>query len=150
MGGDYHGLVVHFINVTIKQPRFGRAIGWHRDYPNTAYCTAQSDFLRLMLCLDGMAADSGATRFLPASHGISDAQAASDKDHGTWPRPAADDGICLACAPGQLVAIHPKVLHGGGMNTSERPRRNIVIQVGKASAALTTDDRDLLTGMLLG
>lgn len=143
-------VVAHFMNVTVKHPRFGRGIAWHRDFPNGYICTAHADFLRLMLCLDGMDAQSGATRFLPGSHGVSDDEARQASQHGQ-PGPVAEDSAwTAACAPGDLVAIHPKVLHGGGMNRGARPRRNIVLQVGLAHAALVTQEREAITGRPLG
>lgn len=143
-------VVAHFMNVTIKHPRFGRAIAWHRDYPNGYICTAQSDFLRLMLCLDGMDAASGGTCFAPGSHRLDDAAAQLAGAPDRAPQREAEAraaGPCTpSCAPGDLVAIHPKVLHGGGMNGGARPRRNVVLQLGRAGAELVTQEREAITG----
>lgn len=138
-------VVAHFMNVTIKHPRFGRGIRWHRDFPNAYICTEGSDFLRLMLCLDGMDAETGATCFLPGSQQLSDEAARGEKQQGRAPVDA-QAAVTLQCAPGDLVAIHPKVLHGGGMNRGARPRRNLVLQVGRAQAALVTTEREAITG----
>jgi hypothetical protein len=146
---DSEDLKVHFINVTIKHPRFGRSIGWHRDYPNTAYCTDGADFLRIMLCLDGMDEASGATSFVPSSQQILDSDATREKALSMWPQPSEEKIHVLTCMPGQMVAIHPKVLHGGKMNISERSRRNIVLQIGKASKPLITKTQESLTGYRL-
>lgn len=145
-------VVGHFMNVTIKHPRFGRAISWHRDFPNTYICPEGPDFLRLMLCLDGMDAQIGATGFVPGTHRVSDEAAREAKRHedahGTQvPEPGT---VKMAvCEPGDLVLIHPKVLHGGGMNTGTRPRRNVVMQIGRAAAPLVTDYRESTTGLVL-
>lgn len=138
-------VVAHFMNVTIKHSRFGRGIGWHRDFPNTYICTEGSDFMRLMLCLDGMDAETGATCFVPGSQQLSDAAARREKQQGR-PPVDAQAAVTLQCAPGDLVAIHPKVLHGGGMNRGARPRRNLVLQVGRVQAALVTTQREAITG----
>jgi hypothetical protein len=144
LGSD--ALVVHFMNVTIKHPRFGRSIGWHRDFPNDYMCPASSCFVRLMLCLDGMDEAMGATRFLPGSHRLGDAEAIREKREGPRLRPADDAGVALDCEAGDLVAIHPKVLHGGGINRSGRMRRNLVLQIGLAGEALVTEAREEVTG----
>ncbi|WP_225783991.1 phytanoyl-CoA dioxygenase family protein [Xenophilus sp. Marseille-Q4582] len=150
LGSD--AVVSHFMNVTIKHPRFGRSIAWHRDFPNTYICPEGPDFLRLMLCLDGMDAETGATGFVPGTHRVSDEAAREAKRHedahGTSV-PAAQTVQTLVCAPGDLVLIHPKVLHGGGMNTGVRPRRNVVMQIGLASAPLVTGFRESTTGLVL-
>ncbi|WP_326533938.1 phytanoyl-CoA dioxygenase family protein [Pseudorhodoferax sp.] len=142
-------VVAHFMNVTIKHPRFGSGIRWHRDFPNAYICTEGADFLRLMLCLDGMDDDTGATCFLPASHQLSDEAARHEKRNGRRAPVDEQAAVTLRCAPGDLVAIHPKVLHGGGMNRGARPRRNLVLQVGRAQAALVTSEREAITGRLL-
>ncbi|MCR0981880.1 phytanoyl-CoA dioxygenase family protein [Roseomonas populi] len=128
-------LAAHFMNVTIKHRRFGRAIGWHRDYPNGYASPAASCFVRAMLCLDGMFRDGGATAFIPGSHLLADAEVAEPAPPGGW-QPPESDVVVVCCDPGDLVLIHPKVLHGGGMNTSSSPRRNIVVQIGDAAMPL--------------
>ncbi|MDA7416602.1 phytanoyl-CoA dioxygenase family protein [Xenophilus arseniciresistens] len=145
-------VVAHFMNVTFKHPRFGRSIGWHRDFPNTYICTQGSDFMRLMLCLDGMDEETGATAFVPGSHRVTDEAAREAKrqeDVRGSAVPPTEGVRTLACRPGDLVLIHPKVRHGGGMNTGARPRRNVVLQVGCAKAPLVTDNSEGCTGLLL-
>lgn len=142
-------IVAHFMNVTIKHPRWGRALGWHRDYPNRYACPAVSRFMRVMLCLDGMDESSGATTFVPGSHRIGDEEAI--REVGARKAPPPGDIVAVCCAPGDLVLIHPKVLHGGGMNTSARPRRNVVLQVGDSAAPLIDPpENESLTGSLMG
>ena len=105
-----------------------------------------------MLCLDGMDEQTGATGFVPGTHRIPDEAAREAKReedaHGTS-TPAADTVQTVLCAPGDLVLIHPKVLHGGGMNTGTRPRRNVVMQIGRAAAPLITSYRESTTGLVL-
>ncbi|RYF82259.1 MAG: hypothetical protein EOO29_07685 [Comamonadaceae bacterium] len=142
------GLVFHFMNVTIKHAGFGRAIGWHRDYPNSYMSTPGADFLRLMLPLDGMDADMGATGFVGGTHGVSDDEARRLKaDKVRADEPAPERLQWAHCAAGDLVAIHPKVLHGGGMNRSGRARRNVVLQVGRADAPVIGEGRESITGL---
>ncbi len=142
-------VAAHFMNVTIKHPRWGRALGWHRDYPNAYACPAASRFVRVMLCLDGMDESSGATTFVPGSHRIDDTVARERAGAAASPSPG--DVVAVCCAPGDLVLIHPKVLHGGGMNTSGRPRRNVVLQAGDAGAPLLdTPEEESVAGRLMG
>ncbi len=141
--------MAHFMNVTIKHPRWGRALGWHRDYPNGYACPAASRFVRVMLCLDGMDESSGATTFVPGSHRIDDGAARDEAGPRATPSPG--DVVAIRCAPGDLVLIHPKVLHGGGMNTSARPRRNVVLQAGDATAPLLDPPQgESVMGRLMG
>jgi ectoine hydroxylase-related dioxygenase (phytanoyl-CoA dioxygenase family) len=139
-------LMFHFINVTIKQAHFGRAIAMHRDYPNDYICTSSSRFFRLMICLDGMTEINGATQYLPGSHLLSDDLATMKKRKGIY---TLEKLKTIECSQGSCVLIHPKLLHGGGMNTSLSPRRNIVIQVGDAAEALLTTNKESITGKRL-
>lgn len=139
-------LVFHFMNITIKQAHFGRAIALHRDYPNDYICTASSLFFRLMLCLDGMTEMNGATQYVPGSHLLSDHTAITEKAKGTYTFKKLKT---IECPLGSCVLIHPKLLHGGGMNISAFPRRNIVIQVGNASEMLITTNSESITGRQL-
>jgi ectoine hydroxylase-related dioxygenase (phytanoyl-CoA dioxygenase family) len=102
-----------------------------------------------MVCLDGMAPESGATCFHAGSHDIPDPEARHQKLNRTWPLPDDARASTLCCKPGQIVAIHPKVLHGGGMNTSAGMRRNVILQVGRPGAEVVTDNQESLTGTLL-
>jgi len=132
----------------LKHPRFGRRVGWHRDFPNGYMCTAESSFARAALCLDGMTEASGAIRFIPGSHAISDADARHEKADKV--RHGLDDGAGVAadCEPGDVLLIHPKVLHGSPMNTTRQPRRNIILQAGTSTRFLN-GKRESITGQPL-
>jgi phytanoyl-CoA hydroxylase len=137
----------HFSNVTMKRERVGSGISWHRDYPNSYMCPAASSFVRLMICLDGMDETNGATQFVVGSHQLSDAGAkvGVSRDAGEHPEAVIETAIC---PPGSVVAIHPKVVHGGPPNSSSRPRRNLVIQWGRADDPIATNAEgpETLTG----
>ena len=135
-------LVTHFMNVTIKHPCFGRSIAWHRDHPNKYICPVQPRCVRLMLCLDGMDDDSGATTFVAGSH-LFEGDVPSDARPGTRQ-------CVVRCNPGDLIVIHPKVLHGGSGNSSARWLRNVVVQVGVAGEPLATGTFESITNQPLG
>lgn len=116
----------HFSNVTMKRPLVGSGIGWHRDFPNRYICPQRPSFLRLMICLDGMDAENGATTFALGSHLLADRPDADAADAERSPQMRA------ICPPGSVVAIHPRVAHGGTPNPTARQRRNIVVQWGRA------------------
>lgn len=149
LGTGPSGVTAHFMNATIKHPIFGRAIGWHRDFPNDYLSGESSSFLRLMICLDGMQAHGGATRFIPGTHLVSDEEVLAEKKQGLRHRRDPYAGQPVECGPGDVVLIHPKVVHGSPANHSTEPRRNIVIQVGVAGMALV-GEREEATGRMLG
>jgi phytanoyl-CoA hydroxylase len=137
----------HFSNITMKRERVGSGISWHRDYPNAYMCPTTASFVRLMICLDGMDADNGATQFVVGSHQLSDAEAKGSVSREAALDPAAVI-VSAICPPGSVVAIHPKVVHGGQPNTSPRQRRNLVIQWGRADDPIATsaEGPETLTG----
>ena len=110
---------------------------WHRDFPNRYLSGERSDFLWVMICLDGMTENGGATRFVPGSHRLRDEDAIAEHRQGIRHRLAQDAGRAALCERGDIVLIHPKVLHGSRMNRTTTPRRNLVLQVGVEGAALS-------------
>jgi hypothetical protein len=137
----------HFSNITMKRERVGSGISWHRDYPNAYICPATSSFVRLMICLDGMDADNGATRFVVGSHQLADTDAKASVSHEAAEQSGAVIETAI-CPPGSVVAIHPKVVHGGPPNASLRPRRNLVVQWGRADdpVCVCAEGLETLTG----
>ncbi len=126
-------ILYHFSNVTMKQRQVGSAITWHRDYPNGYLCPKGSTFLRVMLCLDGMTQENGATGFIEGSHQLTDEEAAAAKAaKAAKVKVEGEPEVTVAlCPPGSLVLIHPKVLHGGPPNRSSVDRRNLIVQWGR-------------------
>jgi hypothetical protein len=135
-------IVMHFANITTKAPAIGSGIAWHRDFPNKYICPETPEMVRTMICLDGMDETNGATTFLRGSHsdGKLNATNIGENDKRI---------LTICCGAGDLVAIHPLVLHGGGPNHSSRPRRNIVIQWGIRGAPMQTTAIESVTGVSL-
>ncbi len=121
----------HFTNATIKNAHVGSGIAWHRDAENRYMPTARGAFLRAMICLDGMDLANGGTAFRAGSHLGAGAGAE----------------VVARCPPGGIVLIHPLVLHGGAPNRSARPRRNLIVQWGRADDPPLGEARESLTGL---
>ncbi|WP_340151428.1 phytanoyl-CoA dioxygenase family protein [uncultured Sneathiella sp.] len=132
-------VIAHLSNLTMKSPRIGSGINWHRDYPNRFISPVAPAMVRTMICVDGMTEAIGATRFLKQSHLPSKNMSVPDDYR-------AGDVITATCAPGSVVAIHPRILHGGGPNKAATPRRNIVIQWGREDVPLATRATESITG----
>jgi len=115
----------HFCQALIKNPRIGSRVNWHRDFGNGITDRLTSNTCRVMLCLDGMTEDNGATQVIKGSHKISDEEAKKCKPNKNqdW---AKQDIITLSCPPGSAVILSSKIIHGGGPNRSSLPRRNLI------------------------
>lgn len=134
----------HFSNITNKPARIGPRISWHRDFPNTLITLDSAQFCRIMVCLDGMTRSNGPTAFEPGTHRISDSSARRCKGHRQARNPRRER--LALCPPGSVVVIHPKVRHGGGVNRSLLPRRNVIVQWGIGFAKLVASSLEAWSG----
>ena len=137
-------LVYHSGQVVRKPAHIGAGLGWHRDYGATYIATQGARFLRLLIPLQPISQTNSGTAIVPGSHLISDKVAQS-----LVGVPESDDGaICPALEPGDILALHPKTLHGGGPNRSKDARDLFVIQYADGNAPLLhSDDSEPYTGL---
>jgi ectoine hydroxylase-related dioxygenase (phytanoyl-CoA dioxygenase family) len=120
-------VVFHLSNLTRKPAGNGPAIVWHRDARNTYCAAADHRTLRFLLPLQPMSAVNGGTEIVAGSHLPGAAQ-------------TADDTHLICCppvSPGDCLALHSEVLHGGAPNRGTSERDVIVIQFGVAGSTLT-------------
>ena len=116
----------HFHNYKciVKAPRVSSRFQWHRDLPFLEHST--SNLITAMLCLDPMTERNGATVVLPGTHRIGHEPAKpGDKDIPETDLPAVPR-VTVTCPAGAAVLFHVNIIHGGGANRSEHPRRNII------------------------
>ena len=111
-----------------KAARFGNGVSdgnFHRDTPFEEF-TAVNTIL-LILCLDEMTGENGATSFVRGSHKVSDEEA--KKSHWREVDAAREDlgeKILVRCLAGSGVFFNTKTLHAAGHNRSDRPRYTIL------------------------
>jgi len=115
--GPNHLLSDHSLNVV---HRGGRPDRWHLDYPFNEMrdlTTGSLLGLQCILALDDFTADNGATRYLPRSH--------------RPPRRPGPDldlaGSPVLVAAGTLTVLAAATWHRSGTNTTDRPRRAILL-----------------------
>jgi hypothetical protein len=93
------------------------------DYPDVV--------LNTMWALDDFTEANGATRFVPGSHRWTDRQ------------PGPDDEVVQAVMPAGTVLFYVgKIWHGGGANTTDRPRLGVILEY--AAAWLRAQENHLL------
>ena len=108
----------------IKAARVSSTFRWHRDSPYVV-CTT-TNLITAMLCVDEMTEQNGATVVLPGSHRISEARI-SGADRDIQPEDLPDiKPVTVTCPAGSAVLFHTHIIHGGGPNRSDGPRRNII------------------------
>ena len=106
-----------------KMPGNGTAFQWHRDLPYLQHTSP--NLITCMICLDAMTPENGATVVCPGTHRIAHADVSpADVDiaESAVPHPR----VTVECAAGSAVLFHTNIVHGGGPNRSDGPRRNVI------------------------
>jgi len=114
----------HNYKCIIKAPRVSSIFRWHRDLPYLQHSTP--NLITAMLCLDDMTEANGATVVMPGTHRIRHEDVkASDIEIQEDQLPAGER-VTVICPAGSAVLFHVNIIHGGGANRSDVPRRNII------------------------
>ena len=117
----------HNYKAIIKSPRVSSSFVWHRDLPYLQHTSP--NLITALLCLDEMTEANGATVVLPGTHRIPHEQVApSDMTIPESKLPPASQvpRVTVKCPAGSAVLFHTCIIHGGGANRSDFPRRNII------------------------
>ncbi len=140
-------VVYHFSNVTRKPALVGPNMAWHRDYPNEYMCPENADeFFRALIPLELMDCRNGCTEVIPRTHLVTDVFA-RDVHRDKIVDWEASDAILMNAVPGDVIAIHPKVVHGGRENRSAIDRNLVVIQFGRRTDRFLWKCGELYSGL---
>ena len=118
--------------LNLKRPREGSEFPWHQDYPYWYVRTPEHahEIATVILFLDAADAGNGGLRVLPGSHKRAPRRgiAASPPSSSPTPRASTRSGERLVEAPaGSLLFFGSLLLHRSTPNTSERPRRALLL-----------------------
>lgn len=119
--------------LNIKSPRVGSGFRWHQDSPYWIHDCRHVDLLpNVMVTFDDATADNGCLRLIPGSHrqGCLPGTEDGSQLQGFFTRTDCFDESqqALMEAPaGSLIFFNPHSVHGSAPNTSERPRRALII-----------------------
>lgn len=107
----------------VKPAAVGSRVGWHRDHPSRCWTLTAGPGVRLLVLFDDADAGNGALQVLAGSH---------RPDHWSRDLPAGEaighpnaDLRTVAGAAGDVIVLHPEVLHGSAANASGRRRRMV-------------------------
>ena len=117
----------HNYKAIIKSPRVSSSFVWHRDLPYLQHTSP--NLITALLCLDDMSEANGATVVLPGTHRIPHEQVEqSDVNIPESGLPPITEvpRVTVKCPAGSAVLFHTCIIHGGGANRSDIPRRNII------------------------
>lgn len=140
-------VVYHFSNVTRKPAYVGPNLSWHRDYPNEFICPkVAAKFFRMLIPLEAMVAENGCTAVIPGTHLVPDEEARNRKRDKNVDF-SIDAAVDLNAEPGDVIALHSKVVHGGKENRSPLDRNLIVIQFGIETDDYLSRNTELFSGL---
>lgn len=114
----------HNYKCIIKAPRVGSKFIWHRDLPYLQHSTP--NLITAMLCLDEMTEANGATVVLPGTHRVPHESVLPSDTNIPDDQLPASKRVTVCCPAGSAVLFHVNIIHGGGPNRSEFPRRNVI------------------------
>src|SRR5262245_37555676 len=113
-----------------KAARVGNGISngnFHRDTPFEEFTYVNTAVV--ILCLNDMMAENGATQFIRGSHQVSDEEAKKAKwrevEEG---KVNLDDKVAVRCGAGAGIFFNTKILHAAGPNRSADPRYTILAE----------------------
>lgn len=129
------GVVLFSSCWVVKPPHTGRAAAWHQD--GGSWPLDPLVAVTLWVALDDADAGNGGLHVVPGSHrgGLlphdrNDQRLSSELFNVSLPTATVDEAaaVNLDLQAGDVSAHHPALIHGSGPNTSDRPRRALVIR----------------------
>ncbi|MEL7115655.1 MAG: phytanoyl-CoA dioxygenase family protein [Pseudomonadota bacterium] len=130
-------LRLHTTKLNMKSAGFGAAVEWHQDmafYPHT-----NDDVLAIGVMIDDMGAENGPLMIFPGTHkGPTYNHHADGVFVGAVDLAAegldTNDAMMLTGPAGSISIHHGRVLHGSGLNTSDRDRRLLFYEMMAADS----------------
>lgn len=130
-----HKLMDVMMNGSVRYKEEGRVWGWHRDHASWLYPDdTRHLFLWFFFLLDDFTAETGGTWVVPGTHRMR----MNEKTH--WDKhykPAVDaypSKVQALAKAGDVLIVNPNVLHSGGHNFTDRPRRTMNVRIGYRGA----------------
>ncbi len=131
LGSEAIGLWTNKLN--LKRPRAGSGFGWHQDSPYWIHDCGHVDLLpNVMVVLDDASRANGCFEVIRGSHREGCLPGTDDGSQlgGFYTDPSRFDpgnAVALEVPAGSLVFFDPHIVHGSAPNTSDHPRRALVI-----------------------
>jgi len=133
--------------LNLKRPREGSAFRWHQDSPYWVFDCGHVDRLpNVMLALDDASEENGCLRVVRGSHrqGLLPGLEGEGTLGPLFTDPRAfdeRDAVPAAMRAGSLLFFSPHIVHGSLPNTSDAPRRALVLTYQPAGHRMFKVDR---------
>ncbi len=128
---------LHHTKLIVKPPETGAPFPMHQDYP---YFPHQRDtMLAAMFHFDDSTIENGCLRVVPGSHKEGAMETVSGANYVVQDRFPIEEAMPCEVNAGDVVIFNYLTVHGSGLNTSGRPRRNWLVQLRAADDLPTVD-----------
>lgn len=128
-----HALSLWTAKLNLKPAHTGSGFGWHQDSPYWIHDSQHVDLLpNVMVTFDDATIDNGCLQVINGSHmrGCLPGTDNGTQLGGFFTDPNAYDlrhAVPMAVPAGSIIFFSPHAVHGSGPNTSDRPRRAIIL-----------------------
>jgi ectoine hydroxylase-related dioxygenase (phytanoyl-CoA dioxygenase family) len=126
----------HHCKINMKLPGGDTYVGYHQDHPFDPH--TNDDIVVALLMLDDMTLENGCLTEVPGSHRERYSHYKGDKfvgEIGEEHRAALDArAVPILGKAGDVCLHHTWMVHGGGRNTTDRPRRILICDYTAADA----------------
>jgi phytanoyl-CoA hydroxylase len=114
---------LHHTKMLVKPPETGAPFPMHQDYPYFPH--AHHTVVAASVHLDDTDEGNGCLRVVPGSHKQGPIEATGESHALEVP---LEDGVPIPARAGDVLFFNYLTIHGSGLNTSERTRRNVLFQ----------------------
>lgn len=127
-------LLFHYSKINMKPPRIGSVVEWHQDL--SYYPLTNRDSVSILFYLDDATVENGCLQVLPRRH----REPMMDHTTGGFFRgritvPVDESqAVPLEGAAGSVIFMHGMTPHASVTNTSDRPRRTLILSYRAADA----------------
>ena len=114
---------LHHTKMLVKPPERGAPFPMHQDYPYFPH--ERHSVLAASVHLDDTDEENGCLYVVPGSHRQGPIEPTGESKNLDVP---LEDGTPVPCAAGDVLFFNYLTIHGSGVNTSTRTRRNVLFQ----------------------
>jgi phytanoyl-CoA hydroxylase len=122
-------IILHHSKLFLKPPKIGSAFPLHQDW--SYFPTKNKSMIAAVIHLTDTFENMGCFKLIPKSHNFgqiknSDGHKFNKKIHGSF---TLEKAKSITANAGDVLFFHSCTLHGSMQNTSEKPRKTILIQL---------------------
>lgn len=117
---------LHHSKMLVKPPETGAPFPMHQDYPYFPH--TRHTVTAASVHLDDATEENGCLRVIPGSHRLGPLPEIGESkalDSAEYPM---ERGLPVPAKAGDVLLFNYLTIHGSGVNSSERPRRNVLFQ----------------------